>query len=130
MQLVIGGPTSSSDIHGFSFDVTFDPAALSYVAGSASLGEFLSQGGDSPLLAAAPTSNDPGRLVVGVHRTQASGVGSSSGQSVVLELSFRADTLTRFGPVLLQFENAEAVDSAGTSVASVHFSDQLLLSVE
>jgi hypothetical protein len=131
LRLVVGGPTTSQDIMGFNFDLVFDPSVLSYVEGSATLGTFLSIGGDNPMMAAALSSSDAGRLIVGAHRThQLFGVGAGTGPETILELSIRANMLTAVSPALLRFENAEAVDSSGDAIGSIHFSDQLLLSVE
>jgi len=131
INMVIGGPTTSTDISGFNFDVVFDPTDLSYVSGSAALGTLLTQGGSQPLLAADLASNDPGRLIVGVHRTNPStGVQGTATQNLILQFSMRANLLSNFGPVPLQFQNAEAVDSSGAAIGSVTFSDQVLLSVQ
>jgi hypothetical protein len=130
LDVVIGGPTTSTDISGFNFDVVFDSSDLSYVPGSAVLGTLLSQGGDDPLLSADPASNDPGRLIVGIHRTnQPQGVGGAGPENLVLSFCLKANMLTAFGPDLVHFENAEAVDSSGTPIAGITFSDQLSLSV-
>jgi len=131
IEVVIGGPTTSNDIEGFDLDVVFDPADLSYVPGSATLGTLLSQDGDDPLLAANLANNDPGRLIVGVHRTnQPHGVQGDGAENLILTFSMRANMLSDFGPILLQFQNAEAVDSLGTPIGGISFSDQLLLSVK
>jgi hypothetical protein len=132
VHAVIGGPTSSMDISGFNFDVVFDPANLSYVSGSAQLGTLLSQDGDDPLLVADVASNDPGRLIIGIHRTnQPAGVQGGAPHSIVVDFCLRTDKpLSDFGPDLVHFENSEVVDSGGVSIISASFSDQLLLSVE
>jgi len=131
IRVVIAGPTSSADIMGFDFDVVFDPTDMSYVPGSATEGTLLNKDGDDPLLLADLASNNPGRLIIGIHRTnQPSGVQGTSAENLILEFSVRANTLSPFGPSLLRFENAEAVDSSGSSIGSITFSDQLLLSVK
>ena len=131
INVIIGGPTISTDISGFNFDVVFDPADLSYVSGSAVLGTLLNQDGDDPLLAVSVASNDPGRLIVGVHRTnQPNGVQGSAPLNLILQFSMRANLLSQFGPVLLQFQYAEGVDSSVAPIGSITFSDQLLLSVQ
>ena len=130
VQVLIGGPTTSNDVMGFSFDIVFDPANISYVAGSAGQGTLLSSDGDDPLLAVDLASNDPGRLLVGIHRAnQASGVAGPASSNLVLRFSMRANALVAFGPDLLRFENAEVVDSSGTAIPGITFSDQLLLGV-
>jgi hypothetical protein len=131
LRLVLGGPTSSSDIMGFNLDVVFDSTVLEYVAGSASGGTLLNQDGDDPLLAAALSGSDPGRLIVGIHRTnQPAGVQGAGTENWVLEFCLRASMMTKFDPSLVKIENAEAVDSLGQPIAGIAFSDQLLLSVQ
>ena len=130
LRLVLGGPTTSSDIMGFNLDVVFDSSTLEYVAGSAAQGTLLSQDGDDPLLAAALSGGDPGRLVIGIHRTnQPAGVGGLAAENLVLTFSLRANLMIDFGPSLIKIENAEALDSQGHVIAGITFSDQLLLSV-
>ena len=130
LMVVLGGPTTSADISGLTFDVVFDPADLSYVAGSAEQGTLLNQDGDDPLLVASLANNDPGRLVVGIHRTnQPAGVGGVAQQNPVMSFCLKANMLSDFGPVLVRFENAEAVDSSNSPIGSIHFNDQLTLGV-
>jgi len=134
IKVVIGGPTTA-DIKGFNFDVLFDSdvltdGPLSYVPGSAVDGGLLSQDGDDPLLSAEPALSDPDRLIVGFHRTnQLTGVQGKATENVVLQFSIKASLAGEFGPVLLKFENAEAVDPAGNILTGIAFSDQILLSV-
>jgi hypothetical protein len=131
IQAVIGGPTTSADIAGFNFDVVFEDTQLSYVPGSvAALGSFLGSDGDTPLPSAGLASNDPGRLIISIHRNRVAGVQGSATRNLVLTFSMRANSLTPFGPLLLEFENAEAVDSSGVPIGSVIFSEQLLLSAK
>ena len=129
--VTLGGPTLTSDIMGFNFDVVFAPTDLTFVSGSGAVGPLLSQGGDSPLLQASLASNDPGRLIVGIRRTvQTAGVQGAAGPNTVLTFELKADPGVTFGPALISFQNAEAVDSLGNPIASISFSDQLLLSVQ
>lgn len=131
LEVVLGGPTSSTDLAGFSFDVVFDPAELSFVAGSAEQGTFLNLDGDDPLLIADLASNDPGRLVVGIHRTnQLAGVQGMAAQNVIMKFCLKASLSSEFGPTLVRFENHEAVDSADNPIAGIQFSDQLTLAVQ
>ena len=132
VQVTLGGPTTSADISGFDFDVVFNAANLSYVPGSARLGALLGQDGDDPLLVAQVASNDAGRLIVGVHRTnQPAGVQGAAAENLVMDFCLRTDSpLSAFGPDLVHFENAETVDSLGAPIGSISFSDQLLLSVK
>src|SRR5439155_19898556 len=80
IEVVIGSPTTSTDIGGFAFDLLFDPAILEYVPDSARAGAMLYQGSDTPLLSALIMNGEPGRLVVGIYRTGgAAGVRGVSG---------------------------------------------------
>ncbi len=129
IEVVLGGPTSVSTIEGFNFDVVFDAAKVRFVDGSATLGTFLSQGSVTPLLAAQVASQDPNRLVVGIHRGAAQGgVGATAAESLVLRFSFRTVGTQKLDPVALRFENAEAVDASGTPIAAITFEDGLSLS--
>jgi len=132
IQVVLGGPTISTNIAGFDFDVLFDAADLSYVPGSAHMGTLLSQDGDDPLLLADVANNDAGRLIVGIHRTnQPTGVQGAAAENLVLDFCLKTNSpLSSFGPELLHFENAEIVDSSGIPIGAMSFSDQLLLTVE
>ena len=131
LKVVIEGPVTSADISGFNFDVVFPASDLSYVPGSAEVGTYFSQGGSVALFAAGLASNDPGRLVVGIQLPdQAVPVQGGPGQNLIMTFRLKANALTAFGPDLIRFENAEAVDSAKAAIESVSFSDQLLLSVQ
>ena len=131
IAVTLGGPTFSSDIMSFHFDVVFDATELAFVSGSGAVGPLLSQGGDSPLLLASLASNDPGRLIVGISRTvQTTGVQAAAGRNTVLTFELQADPAMKFGPAPISFQNAEAFDSQGNPIASISFSDQLLLSVQ
>jgi hypothetical protein len=131
LQLVIGGPTTATSIAGFNLDVLFDPAVYAYVPGSVVAGPLLQQGGNSPLAAASIESGDPGRLLIGIHRSPVDGVGGAGPVDLVLTFEMRAlNRLARSGPTLLRFDHAEAVDPSDTPIASIGFSDQLLLSIE
>ncbi len=129
IEVVLGGPTSVSDIEGFNFDVVFDSTKVRFVDGSAVVGPFLSQGDVTPLLAAEVASQDANRLVVGIHRGAANGgVGSTAPYDMVLQFSFRAVGSQKFDPTGLHFENAEAVDASGVPIAAITFRDSLSLS--
>ncbi len=131
VAVTLGGPTFSSDIMSFHFDVVFDATELAFVSGSGAVGPLLSQGGDSPLLLANVLSTDPGRLIVGISRTvQTTGVQAAAGPNTVLTFELQATAGMKFGPALISFQNAESFDSLGNPIAGISFSDQLLLSVQ
>src|SRR2546428_758556 len=68
IDVVIGVPTTSTDINGFVFDVVYDPLLLAYVPGSARAGTLLISDGGTQLFAAALEPGHPGDLAVGINR--------------------------------------------------------------
>jgi hypothetical protein len=130
IDVVIGPPTTATNIDGFAFDVLFDPTLLAYVDGSARAGTLFFQGGPTPLVIAQTKPGEPGRLVVGIHPTgTGGGVGattSSFDQILIFNLKLVAGTT--FDPQLLHFDNYEALDPLDQPIPSIRFSDQLLLS--
>lgn len=129
IDVVVGVPTSSKEIHGFDFYLVFDPLQLAFVPGSEEKGNLL---GETVLLAAATATNpdDPGRLIVGISRTEGTGVQGLSGYDRILSFHIKALTMTPFGPVVPAFENEGAFDSSDQAIPEIEFIDQLLLSVE
>ena len=132
IDVVIGVPTTSTDIGGFNFDVVADDATLlAFVAGSGQQGELLGQGGATVLLAAATVPGEPGHLVVGIHRTGGGpGVQGIAGYDRIMSFRMKALMSGPFGPELLRFEKYEATDSSDQLIPGITFSDQLLLSVK
>jgi len=132
IDVVIGVPTESIDIDGFAFDVVFDPTILAYVPGSARSGNMLFQPpSGTPLISAQTAPGDPGRLVVGIHRTGTSGgVQGVPGYELIMVFSMKAQTGAIFDPYLVHFENYQALDSSDQPISSISFSDQLLLSYQ
>src|SRR5262245_66287407 len=70
VDVVIYGPTTSTDLYSFAFDVVIgDPSVLSFVSGSATAGSALVAGmGQSIQAIAAPSGSDPTHIVVGVSK--------------------------------------------------------------
>jgi hypothetical protein len=135
IDVVIGSPTTSTDIDGFAFNLLFDPAILEYVPGSARAGPMLYQNINTPLIAAQIMSGDPGRLVVGISRTGgAAGVGGLPGYDQVMIFSMKVMPGAQLDPVpghlTFDMERSVALDSSdpAQSIPSITFSDQLLLS--
>jgi hypothetical protein len=119
VRVMIGGPTTSTDIYLVKFDVVFDPAVVEF-APPAMQGDFLDQDGNGTLVEAAPASNDPGRLVVSVTRTgSGGGVGVAAGEKTVVTLPFMGMAT---GSTTLAFDNAETRDSTNTLSANIQFS--------
>jgi len=138
IDVVIGSPTTSTDIGGFAFDLLFDPAILKYVPDSARAGAMLYQDGDTPLMSVRIMSGDPGRLVVGIYRTSgAAGVQGQSGvNEQIMMFSMKALPGAQFDPdpghLRFDMSRSEALDSSDPSqpISSITFSDQLLLSFQ
>jgi len=131
IDVVIGSPTTATNIDGFAFDVLFDPTHLAYVAGSASAGTLFLQGGPVPLVIAQTQPGEPGRLVVGIHPTGTEGgVRAVSGFDQILIFNLKMVAGTTFDPELLHFDNFEALDPLDQPITSITPSDQLLLSVQ
>ena len=137
IEVVIGSPTTSTDIGGFAFDLLFDPEILEYVPDSARAGAMLYQGSDTPLLSALIMNGEPGRLVVGIYRTGgAAGVRGVSGYDHIMTFSMKAVPGAQFdadpGHLRFDMSRSEALDSSfpAQPILSITFSDQLLLSVQ
>src|SRR2546428_2142317 len=131
IDVVIGVPTTSTDINGFVFDVVYDPLLLAYVPGSARAGTVLISDGGPQLFAAALEPGHPGDLVVGINRPSADGGGVAGilGHDLIMSFQIRSQTAAPFGPEFVRFEKTMAVDSAGAPIPGITFSDQLLLSL-
>lgn len=130
INVVIGVPTTSTDINGFDFDVVFDPLLLAYVPGSAQPGVLLSQGGGTVLFAAATSPGNPGRLVVGIHKAGATGVQGTQYLDVILAFQLRSQTAASFPPQVLRLENFRASDSSDVTIQGIIAIDQLFLSLQ
>ncbi|HEV8701109.1 MAG TPA: hypothetical protein VGV60_07545 [Candidatus Polarisedimenticolia bacterium] len=130
IDVVVGFPTTSDDINGFSFYVEFDPLQLAFVTGSGIEGDFLNQDHETVLFAAAIDPTDPGRLIVGINRAGGSGTAGVPGHDLIMSFRIRALIAAPFGPVFPAFKNARADDSSGQAIPEIVFDDQLQLSVE
>jgi len=138
IDVVIGSPTTSTDIDGFAFDLLFDPSMLAYVPDSARAGSMLSQDGNLPLLSVQIPPGDPGRLVVGVYRSgEVAGVQGLPGYDQIMMFSMKVVSGAQFDadPRQLRFDadKFQALDSSAPRpqpIPSITFSDQLLLSYQ
>jgi len=131
IDVVAGVPTTSDDINGFRFDVTFDPQQLAFVPGSADKGDLLDRDGHTVLFAAALDPNDAGRLIVGLNRTGGTGIRGQAPNDLIMSFCLRALTGAPFGPLAPAFENARADDSSLQAIPEIGFdNDTLFLSVE
>jgi hypothetical protein len=122
--VIIGGPTISTDLYSFAFDLTLGDATVAeYVAGSASVGTALTASGSQTLHVLATQQGN--RVTVGVTKLGGgSGNGlTQSGEFAVVELTFR---LLQPGTTTLTIEGSpgadpSALDSTGGIIASVSF---------
>ncbi|HKB07375.1 MAG TPA: hypothetical protein VKF61_03730 [Candidatus Polarisedimenticolia bacterium] len=135
IDVVIGSPTTSTDIGGFAFDILFDPTVLTYVPGSAGWGEMLVQDGITPLFSAETVPGDPGRLVVGIYRPGGQpGVQGTTTYNRIMVFRVKAVPGVQFDqyPPRLTFDmtRSEAIDSSPSAqaITSIKFRDQILLS--
>jgi hypothetical protein len=129
IDVMIGSPTTATNIDGFAFDVVFDPRFLAYVDGSALAGQLFFRGGTPPLVSAQTAPGQPGRLVVGIHTTgSGGGVQGMPGFDRILVFNLKAVAGATFDPQLLHFDNDEALDPLDHPIPSIAFSDQLQLS--
>lgn len=91
VQVLIYGPTTSTDLYSFSFDLVIgDPSVLAFVSGSAVAGSALTvTGGQSLSAIAAPATADPTHIVVGVSKLGGGAGNQVTGTSAtIVELSF------------------------------------------
>ena len=129
VNVVIGGPTSSSDVYSFAFDLVLSDATVAaYVPGTAQAGTALQVSGGQTLSVLA-SQNGP-RVVVGVSKLGGgSGNTIASGDQIVVSLVFRVlhrdVTSVSFGgsssdPSSPNFRPV-ALNSQGSVIGSVTF---------
>ncbi len=120
---VLSGPTTSSDIYSFAFDLVLgDPDVARFESGTATFGTALTLSGGQTSHVLASQSGD--RITVGVTKVGGgSGNGITGSDKVILTLQFRMLT---DGSTTLAIEgspphNPAAIDSTGTEIPSVVF---------
>ncbi len=127
VHVSIGGPTTSSDIYSFAFDVVLGSSSVAtYVSGSATAGDALvPSAGQGVIVEAEASSQAPNRVVVGVTKSGGGlGNGVAAGEATIVRLTFRV--LTR-GTTTLSLEGAPggqgpvALDSTGAVIGSIGF---------
>jgi hypothetical protein len=124
VSAVIYGPTTSTDLYSFSFDVVIgDPSVLAFSPGSAAAGTALTVTGGQTLSAiAAPDGSDPTHIVVGVTKL-GGGVGNqvAGTSAVVVDLTFG---FLKAGTSTLSIASSPApsvLDHNGAGVGSIIF---------
>lgn len=91
VEAIIYGPTTSTDLYSFSFDVVIgDPTVLAFAPGSAVAGPALTVSGGQTISAiAAPAMADPTHIVVGVSKLGGGNGNQVAGTSAaVVDLTF------------------------------------------
>ncbi len=123
ISAMIDGPTTSSDLHSFAFDLVLGDATVAeYVSGSAIFGTALNLSGGQTSQVLAVQSGS--RVTVGVTKLGGgSGNGVTAPGSVVVTFQFR---LLKTGSTTLAFEGSppfdpSAIDSTGSDIPSVDF---------
>jgi hypothetical protein len=128
VEVAIGGPSTSSDIYAFAFDLVLsDPSVARYVSGSAQIGNALVPDAGQSTVVLAEQFGD--RVVVGATLSGGgSGDAIPAGESVVVTLRFRVLTT---GTTDIDFAGSTdpgdptndpaAFDSNGTVLGSVTF---------
>ena len=122
VRVVVGGPTTSSDLYSFAFDLVLgDASVATYVAGSAAFGTALTlSGGQTSAVEATLQGN---RVVVGVTKLGGGSGNAVATEQTVVSLTFR---LLKAGSTTLTIEGAPGgspacLDSAGVAIPSIVF---------
>lgn len=120
VEVALFGPTTSSDIHFFAFDLLLsDPSVVQYVAGSAAAGgAFVPTGGQTTVAQAAQSGN---AVIVGAGKTLGPGNAVGAGEHVVVSLRFR---VLHVGSTTVTFATGSAtaaLDSTGAVIPSITF---------
>lgn len=126
VQVLIDGPTSSSDVYGVKFDLVFDSESLRYLPPAVE-GVFLNKDGGGTILEADISGSDPDRLVVALTRQGAvPGVQATGSGELVMTLLF-SGVLRRTSTIT--FDNAAAVDSNLVTIPAIQFQGPLTVTV-
>ena len=124
-RVVLFGPSTSTDIYGWAFDVVLsNPNVVEFVGGSATAGSMLTPcaGGSLSVQASQQTAGGTTSVVVGVSKLgSCAGNGVPAGEHVVVQLTFRvkttgSSTLTFGGSV-----SPRALDSNLAPIGSIEF---------
>jgi hypothetical protein len=124
VDVILYGPTTSTDLNSFSFDVVIgDTAVLGPVPNSAMAGTALTvTAGQTIQALAAPDSSDPSHIVVGVSKVGPGvGNGVAGSSAVVVELSFG---FLKAGVSNLSIATSPApvaIDHNGTVIGTISF---------
>jgi hypothetical protein len=127
VKVVIGGPSTSTDIYAVKFDLVFDSVVVGY-QGDGGLGTFLSKNGGTARVLADVTSNDPDRLVAAASlQGTVPGVQVTNPKETVAGFLF---TGLNPGTTTVRFENGEVVNSGLTPITGISFVSTLQVDVQ
>jgi hypothetical protein len=127
VRVMIGGPTTSSDIYGIKFDLVFDSTLLRF-DGQAMEGSLLNKDGQSASLEARLAANDPGRLIVAITRLgSVGGVQANASEETVMTIGFSGLSC---GTASLAFDKAMVVDSNLNPIPGIQFVGPLSIRVQ
>jgi hypothetical protein len=104
VDVVMGGTAAgSTTLRGLNFDVTYDPAKLTFVPAANYASPLF------PSALVAVSLSQAGRVVASIQQTGGDlAVTVPAGSNVVLSLAFQRVSGATFGPTPLTFQNAEA----------------------
>ena len=122
VDVVMGGPeVAATTLRGLNFDVTFDPAKLTFVPAANYTSPLF------PNALVAVSLSQAGRVVASIQQTGGDpAVTVPAGSNVVLSLTFQRASGATFGPTPLTLQNTEAT-SPSTAIA---FASGLALSYQ
>lgn len=124
-QVVLFGPTTSSDIYGWAFDVVIsNPAVVEFVAASATAGTTLTPcpGNNLALQASQQTAGGVTSVVVGLTKLgNCAGNGVPAGSHVVVSLTFRVKAVGSSNLTFGGVGGPRALDSNLATIGSIAF---------
>jgi len=127
ITVVIGGPSTATDIYGVQFDLVFDSTVLAFQIESG-LQPFLEKEGGTAQVLTSIDGSDPDRLVAAISLLgNVGGVQVTGSKEKVAGLLFRG---LNPGTTTVRFENGRLVDSALNPIASIAFTGTLVVDVQ
>lgn len=122
VDIIVGGPAAgSTTLRGLNFDVTYDPAKLTFMP-AASYTSPLFPAPDALIAVSSPVA---GRVIASVQQTGGvAPVSVTPGQYVVLSLTFQSVSGVTYAPTPISLENYDATSpstaisfASGTAIA-------------
>lgn len=129
VQVVLYGPTTSTDLYSFAFDIGIaDPTVAKFVTGSAVAGGALQATGGQTVTAIADLGTtggggvDNSLVVVGVTKTGGGlGNGVAGASAVIVELTFQALKGGSTALTITGSPSPEALDHNGATIGTINF---------